>query len=507
MAITTIDNIKSIADSSDESDVASDNRDISISNRTRPKLTIAVLIAADVLVLAAAMLIAIYSRWAVGGGYNPIDYLQLWPCLAIFVVAFAGSRLYPGIPYTAAQELHKLAKIITFVFLILGTATFFLRNSLAYSRSVLIISWLLSMPLVWMGRCMVRTLLAKYDWWGKAVLIIGGGKNAQQIVKTLLYKPEMGLKPVAVVTEYKQVESGSDRLSMSVEGFFHVPVVMGIHRYRKLVKDHHISCAVVAMPKDKDPDRINCLLNGLSRTLKNVIYIPDINGLSSLWVNARDMGGTLGLEVRHRLLDPGRQTLKRIMDLTAIVVFSPILVPMVALIALAIRLDSRGPVFYPSVRLGRGGVRFKAWKFRSMRFVCGRTLGEFLDEDPALREEWQASKKLCKDPRITRVGRFLRKTSLDELPQLYNVLIGQMSLVGPRPMLEDEPKRYGKIYPLYAKVTPGLTGPWQVAGRNDLPYEDRLRLTAYYVRNWSVWLDIYILAKTVPVVLFGKGAY
>jgi lipopolysaccharide/colanic/teichoic acid biosynthesis glycosyltransferase len=136
-----------------------------------------------------------------------------------------------------------------------------------------------------------------------------------------------------------------------------------------------------------------------------------------------------------------------------------------------------------------------------------RLLHEYLQQHPELREEWERDQKLRNDPRITRVGRFLRKTSLDEFPQLWNVLLGEMSLVGPRPIVEDEVKRYGSLFALYTKVRPGLTGLWQVSGRNDTTYAERVAMDAYYVRNWSPWLDLYILARTVWVVLFGKGAY
>jgi lipopolysaccharide/colanic/teichoic acid biosynthesis glycosyltransferase len=134
-------------------------------------------------------------------------------------------------------------------------------------------------------------------------------------------------------------------------------------------------------------------------------------------------------------------------------------------------------------------------------------LKSYLDQHPELRDEWNKDHKLKDDPRITRVGKFLRRTSLDELPQLWNILRGEMSLVGPRPIVSAEVSRCGEHFDMYSKVRPGLTGLWQVSGRNDTSYEQRVNLDCYYVRNWSVWLDLYILAKTIRVVLLGKGAY
>ena len=171
------------------------------------------------------------------------------------------------------------------------------------------------------------------------------------------------------------------------------------------------------------------------------------------------------------------------------------------------KLSSRGPVLYANDRIGRDGKRFKMWKFRSMFINSAAVLDEHLDANPDLREQWETNLKLKYDPRITRIGRFIRKTSLDELPQLWNVIKGEMSLVGPRPILLEEQSRYGEYFRIYTSVSPGITGLWQVSGRSNTSYEERLQLVAYYVHNWSLWLDIYLLLRTVRIVLFGRGAY
>jgi Undecaprenyl-phosphate galactose phosphotransferase WbaP len=181
--------------------------------------------------------------------------------------------------------------------------------------------------------------------------------------------------------------------------------------------------------------------------------------------------------------------------------------PRIAAIAAAIKLSSPGPVFYGQKRYGRGGDPFVAWKFRTMVKNASEVLEEHLRSNPGLRREWMETQKLRDDPRITRVGRLLRRTSLDELPQLWNVLAGEMSLVGPRPIIAEEIPRYGGGFALYKKVTPGLTGMWQVSGRSLLTYEQRIGFDLYYVRNWSIWLDVHILARTVRAVLRGEGAY
>ena len=219
------------------------------------------------------------------------------------------------------------------------------------------------------------------------------------------------------------------------------------------------------------------------------------------------MGGILGLEIRQRLLLYGPRLTKTILDCTLTLLLGIVALPLFVLIMVAVKLDSPGPIFYGHYRLGRRGRPFTAWKFRSMVTNADVVLKQHLVRNHLLREEWERERKLKSDPRITRVGRFLRRTSLDELPQLWNVLRGQMSLVGPRPIVDEEIPYYADKYELYKRVHPGITGLWQVSGRNDVTYAERVNLDAYYVRNWSVWLDIYILLRTIWVVMIGDGAY
>jgi Undecaprenyl-phosphate galactose phosphotransferase WbaP len=195
------------------------------------------------------------------------------------------------------------------------------------------------------------------------------------------------------------------------------------------------------------------------------------------------------------------------MDLLIICLALPMVGLTICLLGILVRLESPGPVFYGHRRIGRHHATFLAWKLRTMQVNGDELLQNALAQDGAQREEWRRHRKLRRDPRITRVGRFLRKTSLDELPQLWNVLRGEMSLVGPRPIVEEEVPDYGENFALYCRVTPGLTGLWQVSGRNTVSLRDRVCLDSYYVRNWSPWLDLHILARTAKVVLTGQGAY
>ena len=170
-------------------------------------------------------------------------------------------------------------------------------------------------------------------------------------------------------------------------------------------------------------------------------------------------------------------------------------------------IDNKGRIIFAHRRVGKGGKLFPCYKFQSMVPDAQKRLEEYLAENPEARKEWEESFKLTNDPRVTKLGAFLRKTSLDELPQLWNVLMGDMSLVGPRPIVTKEIERYGDYIREYYMVPPGITGMWQVNGRSDTTYEERVAMDTWYVRNWSIWIDLVYLFKTVKTVFTGKGAY
>ncbi|MGA8028534.1 MAG: sugar transferase [Bryobacteraceae bacterium] len=198
---------------------------------------------------------------------------------------------------------------------------------------------------------------------------------------------------------------------------------------------------------------------------------------------------------------------KRLVDLFGTVALGFLASPVIVIAALSIRLSSKGPILYKQARIGRGSRTFTALKFRTMWMNADEGLNDHLTKDPSLRQQWQSLNKLKNDPRVTPIGMFLRRFSLDELPQLWNIWIGDMSLVGPRPIVETEIEKYGQDYAAYERVRPGLTGLWQVSGRNDTTYQQRVDYDSYYVQNWSLWLDAKILARTVRAVISGVGAY
>jgi exopolysaccharide production protein ExoY len=198
---------------------------------------------------------------------------------------------------------------------------------------------------------------------------------------------------------------------------------------------------------------------------------------------------------------------KRIFDLLIAATMLLVFIPLFAFVALVVRLSDNGPVIFRHMRVGQGGRKFACLKFRSMVPNSDKVLKALLDSDPAARLEWECTQKLIDDPRITAVGKFLRKSSLDELPQLINVIRGDMSLVGPRPIVPSEVQRYGDKLGLYLQARPGITGIWQVSGRNDCGYDQRIEMDAVYVRNWRFSTDIVILMRTLVAVLARKGSY
>ena len=208
----------------------------------------------------------------------------------------------------------------------------------------------------------------------------------------------------------------------------------------------------------------------------------------------------------NAVFDPADEPLKRAMDIVLTVMIIVALSPALLLIAFMVRRDG-GPAFFAHTRIGRNGEQFKCLKFRTMVMNADKVLARLLEEDEEARAEWERDFKLRNDPRITRLGRFLRTTSLDELPQLFNVLRGEMSLVGPRPIVRDEVCRYGAAFHDYARCRPGITGAWQVSGRNDVSYTSRVKLDQDYAQFWSVGTDIAVLWKTVFVVIKRRGAY
>ena len=220
-----------------------------------------------------------------------------------------------------------------------------------------------------------------------------------------------------------------------------------------------------------------------------------------------NLDGATAFQISTHVFDPPRHAIQRIVDLAFAPVLAIVLSPLLIAISLSIWLSSRGPILFRQTRIGRNGEMFEMWKFRSMVVDSEHVLKAHLAANPEAKREWELSQKLRHDPRVLSIGRWLRRSSCDELPQLWNVIRGDMSLVGPRPVVPDEIVRYGSASELYGSVRPGMTGLWQVSGRSNTSYQERVSLDEYYVKNRSVRLDFQILIRTAETLLLGEGAY
>ncbi len=335
-----------------------------------------------------------------------------------------------------------------------------------------------------LARALTRKNFCHKPWWGSQVVILGFGATGKLMCDKLKKNPVYGLKPYAVLDDDPAKLDDTDGL-----------ITGPLSRCLEITAKHKISYGIVCMPGLSRTELLD-LLDRYGQCFGHLLVIPNLVGMTSLGITAKEIGGIVGLEVKQQLLRPWSKFLKRSLDLAITILLAPIVIPLVALFAILVKLEDAGPAFYSNERIGHAGRRFNAWKLRSMVTNGDSVLSEHFEKNPLDHAHWHATQKLKHDPRLTRIGRFIRKTSIDELPQFWNVFIGEMSVVGPRPMLEKQVNMYGPAFNLYKQVRPGITGLWQVSGRNHLTFAERATLDKYVIQNWSVWLDIYILTRT-----------
>jgi len=464
----------------------------------RPRLTAAVLVAVDVGTVFLVTVVAYLIAQSVVGDLTVNRYLPLFGVCVLVPLAFHGAQLYKG--PSLAEEIRAIFFRSSLIWVALMASTFLTREAERYSRLLIFLAWFGSVFGLVALRLVVRLIFAHRPWWGSPVLILGTRTAADGVIRHLWDHPSRGLKPAAVLI------CGSDSHVTQVHN---VPVLGTCNQAEEVRREWGLGRAILAL-KGLDKDRQQELTERNAHVFNQLAVIPDLAGFSSLWVDARDYGGMLGLHVKPALFDPWARFCKRFWDVSLSLSGLILLAPALAIIALAIKLTSPGPVFYSHWRLGRGGRFFRMWKLRTMVADADERLQEYLDAHPEARAEWDAQQKLQDDPRVTGVGRLLRKSSMDELPQLWNVLNGTMSLVGPRPVPDDgiaKFESYGFPYCEYYKlVRPGISGLWQVEGRSAVSYDARVDLDLRYIRNWSVWLDWEILVKTARAVTSGRGA-
>lgn len=455
-------------------------------------ITYSTIILTDLFALTVSGVFALGARTLYPTPFILADYVWFLSALPLFLVIFGFSGLYPGVAMNPVSELRRIVHATTFGYLAVIAFTFLAKAWAEYSRLVIAGAWITSVFLVAIARNVVRSQLARNDWWGIPIVIFGAGNTGTLLLNVLLRHPEYGFKPVIVLDDDEAKHRPGDGKR---------PPVLGCLDLAPWVaKRFKVNYALVAMPSVPS-QKLSHILHKHAHQFPHFLLIPDLFGLS-LWVTAKDFGGVLGLEIQQNLIRRVPQITKRTIDLILVTLGGICLLPLIIVLYLSVALTSKGPVFYSQVRAGRYGKDFRMWKFRSMIPNAEQVLQEYLAANPEIRKEWELNHKLRNDPRVTKVGKLLRKTSLDELPQLWNVFSGEMSLVGPRPRPKYEP-----CADLYMRVRPGITGLWQVSGRNTTTKEARFDFDEYYVRNWSIWLDLYILGRTIKTVIRTEGAY
>ncbi len=423
---------------------------------------------------------------------HPGEFWSSGKLAILFVTSIATSflvlGLYSGVGMHPIYEFRQCMIAVTAGYIFVAASNLNSQNAFA-----ILLTFPLMLGSIWMARSLLRHVLAKFNWWGVPCFVFGCDNRINRLYPMHRRNMTTGFRPFGFVQsdfprhtkeEFRQYWLGTPDQSADLR------------------RDHQVHVALVHRRGRTDRELakfIEAHLRGFTQT----VIVPDDDRIPSLW----SMGHDGGLIVKDRLLMPSCQLIKRCMDVAISALVLLLGFPFFVILALWMKVSSPGPLFFGHERIGRDGLKFKAWKFRSMCVNADEVLNKTIAENPELRAEWESTQKLKNDPRVTSSGRFLRKTSLDEIPQLWNVLVGEMSLVGPRPIVASEIEKYNDKFSSYLRVTPGVTGFWQISGRNLTSYERRVELDDYYVRNWSVWFDLYILFRTVKTVMMREGAF
>lgn len=423
------------------------------------------------------------------------DFLHYWIYLPAFAAVFFAARLYPGIMLQPAEEVRKFS--LTSFFCFTGIALSIAvetddRDALSVALLLAIPFATLLLPLLREG---IRTACCYFSWWGVPVVIYTSNENKYTIADRLLNKPSLSYRPAAIIN----IDAAN------YEEYRGIPVFP----YSQEIEDCIHACKITTAIAMELPEgnTVNTPLDAILSGYRYLIAIPYYQNIKFVSLSVRNFGDIFGFSASNRLTRPFNLFIKRCIDLGILLLSSPLILPLVVLIAILVKCTSKGKIFYGHKRIGKNGKEITAWKFRSMVMDADKRLKELLENNPDMKREWDEHQKLEHDPRITSIGKFLRKTSLDELPQLFNILLGEMSFVGPRPVTEPEREKYGDTFKYIFSVTPGLSGMWQISGRSSTGYDDRIFLDTFYIQNWSIWLDIWIILQTFIVVVTGKGAY
>ena len=374
---------------------------------------------------------------------------------------------------------------------------YFVKEAGNTSRFFILLNGVFVFILVIFFRYIMKRILCHFDIFRIPILIIGGGKTAEVLVKGIKDNYGEMYKIIGILEDYERNEE-----------LRQYPVLGGFRDAERIIKERAINNVVIAAPGLAQSDIIS-LVNRVQPLVHNLSIVPNLIAIPMSGIKAERFFNEkiMLLRLKNNLASPLNRWLKYSFDFMCTLVGTILISPLFLLIAAGIYFDSPGPVIFKHVRIGKNGKAFGCYKFRTMCMDADKKLAELLANDAAVKVEWERDFKLKDDPRVTKIGKFLRRTSLDELPQIFNVLKGEMSLVGPRPVVQVELEKYGEYLDDYLMVRPGITGMWQVNGRSDTTYEERVHMDSWYVRNWSIWIDIMLLWRTVKSVIKCEGAY
>ena len=425
-----------------------------------------------------------------------------WLSFYVFVPLIYITFLQLGQLYFSRREfwqvVEKLFYTVLYAILAIVLLLYVVKIADNTSRLYVGLLWISSFIFLTVFRYGMQHLFMYLGILQLPVLLIGAGKTGALVAKSFSKDPGLGYKIIGFLED----DVPQDGLAANF------PVLGRFADAEHIIRTTQIKYVVITAP-GLSKEALLALLYRIQPLVKNVSFVPDLLGMPTGGITLENLFNEklVLLQVKNNLARKYNRIFKFCFDLVLTTVGSICILPVLLVIALLIYKDDPGPVIFKHMRIGRNGRLFPCYKFRSMCIDAPERLQKYLAENPAARREWQREFKLKDDPRVTKIGAFLRRTSLDELPQIFNVFRGEMSLVGPRPIIEAEIVKYGQHIQDFYAVRPGITGFWQVNGRSDTTYDERVEMDSWYVRNWSVWLDLMILFRTFKAVFSGKGAY
>jgi Undecaprenyl-phosphate galactose phosphotransferase WbaP len=425
---------------------------------------------------------------------SPKAYVNLAPLLWLFPLGYAEAGLYPGFGLGAVEILRRLSSRTSFAFLIVAAASFVLKLPEDHSRMGFALAWCASLISVPLLRFLVLSVVSRWAWWREPAILVGNSPWIRKAFHSLEDALSLGYRPVGVLSPDSRQYGHGVRSIPNFGGLELAP----------LLAEQGVHVAIM-----EEADARDSILSYLQQHFHRVVVMREYGDLPVEPVQVCNLGGALGLEFTNNLLHWQNRLIKRTLDIVLGVILLCLALPLIVLSAVAIKLTSRGPIFFSQRREGLARRPLKVLKLRTMYWDAEQRLDKFLLTHPAQRREWESHFKLANDPRvIAGVGKLLRRFSLDELPQVVSVIKGEMSFVGPRPFPEYHLRKLPPEFrELRQRVRPGLTGLWQVMIRSSGGLAEQKMYDTYYIRNWSLWLDVYILARTVVAVLTGRGAY